>query len=281
MTALNSMEAPIREFDFTEDDFERVRKVLYDLAGISLSSVKRDMVYNRLVKRLRAYGLTRVTDYLNLLETPEHKHKETSNFINALTTNLTSFFREPHHFDYISALVVALLQKQSKVRIWSSACSIGEEPYSIAMSLYPYLTSPNQLEIVATDIDTNVLATAGAGIYESGRIDKLSAELVKANFLKGTDANQGLIKVKPHLRELIQFCPFNLIGEWPQREKFDIIFCRNVMIYFDKPTQKTLITKIAQSLNNYGHLLIGHSETLDKSNQQFDLVGQTIYRKRG
>ncbi len=268
-----------REFLFTEQDFERVRVLLYDKAGISLSDIKHDMVYNRLVKRLRVYQLRRIKDYLDLLEDTAFRKEELTHFINALTTNLTAFFREPHHFDFLSKLVPTLLAKQPRVRIWSSACSVGEEPYSIAMCLYPLLSAPSQLEIIATDIDTNVLATARSGVYELDRVSKLPNAVLKEHFLKGTGPNAGTVKVKQHLRDLIEFKPFNLINHWPQQQPFDIIFCRNVMIYFEKKTQQKLILKMAENMTNNGHLFIGHSETLNQIDSQLELVGQTIYRK--
>lgn len=268
-----------REFAFTQKDFEFVRQLLYQQAGIVLSDIKHDMVYNRLTKRLRALQLTRVEDYLALLQQPSSHSEEMVHFINSLTTNLTAFFREPHHFDYLKAIAPEILSRQGRIRVWSSACSVGEEPYSIAMCLDSVLKPGQRVEIVATDIDTNVLKTAQFGTYDIDRISKLPEKLIKKHFLKGHGQRHGLARIKPHLRQMIEFKSLNLIGDWPKQPPFDVIFCRNVMIYFEKKTQHQLIDRMANLLTPKGYLFIGHSESLHSISTRFTPVGQTIYQR--
>jgi len=265
-----------REFVFTEKDFKRVCQLIYDYAGISLKPSKQDMVYSRLARRLRANGISSFRDYLALLESDNGVEWEA--FVNSLTTNLTSFFREPHHFPLLANHVVK--QKgQHTICLWCSAASTGEEPYSIAMTMvdaFGSFTPP--VSIIATDVDTNVLAKAEMGVYPAERIEKLDAGMVKRFFLNGTGAQSGFVRVRPELRAMITFRPLNLLSDnWPIRGPLDAIFCRNVMIYFDKATQLKILQKFTPLLRPDGLLFAGHSENFHNAMHLFRLRGKTVY----
>lgn len=265
-----------REFVFTEKDFERVCRLIYEHAGISLKSSKQDMVYSRLARRLRANGINNFRDYLVLLESDNKVEWEA--FVNSLTTNLTSFFREPHHFPMLAEHAVK--QKgRHPLSLWCSAASTGEEPYSMAMTMvdaFGSFTPP--VSIVATDVDTNVLAKAEAGVYPVERVEKLAAGVVKRFFLKGTGAQSGFVRVRPELRAMITFRPLNLLSNsWPIRGPLDAIFCRNVMIYFDKETQLKILERFAPLLQPDGLLFAGHSENFHNAAHLFQLRGKTVY----
>ena len=266
----------VKEFAFTTHDFERVRALIHRKAGIALAGSKQEMVYSRLARRLRAIGLSSFAQYLNALESGADA-REWEAFTNALTTNLTSFFRESHHFP----LLADHLKKVSQpIDIWCSASSTGEEPYSIAMTAceaFNSLTPP--VRIVATDIDTNVLGTAAAGVYGMDRLEKLSPERARKFFLKGKGAQDGLARVRPELRALVTFRPLNLLEEgWHLKGPFDIIFCRNVMIYFDKPTQSKILARFAPLMKSDGLLFAGHSENFLYVSDAFRLRGKTVYQ---
>jgi chemotaxis protein methyltransferase CheR len=264
-----------RIFDFTPRDFARVRALIYKEAGISLSEGKQEMVYSRLARRLRAKGMSSFEQYLDGLEAGIDSG-EWEAFTNALTTNLTSFFREAHHFPLLSDHVLSMT---GSLAIWCSASSTGEEPYSIAMSVceaFGTLTPP--VNIVATDIDTNVLETAANGVYPIDRIDKMAPDRVKRFFLRGKGDREGLVRVRPELRQLITFKPLNLLApSWPVSGPFDAIFCRNVMIYFDKPTQSKILSRFAPLLKPEGLLFAGHSENFMHVSDVFILRGKTVY----
>ena len=264
-----------REFSFTERDFQRVRKLIYRHAGISLSDAKRDMVYSRVARRLRAVELRSFDEYLDRLETSEDA-AEWEAFTNALTTNLTSFFREAHHFPMLAE---HLLKIKKPISIWCSAASTGEEPYTIAMTACEaFNTLKPPVSIVATDIDTNVLATAERGVYPWERVDKLSEQRLKRFILKGTGDKAGQVKVRNELRAMITFKPLNLLApEWPVNGPFDVIFCRNVMIYFDKQTQSTILNRFAPLMKPDALLFGGHSENFLYSTKAFRLRGKTVY----
>ena len=251
--------------------------------GISLSDAKRALVYGRLARRLRRLGLDSFDQYCELLQ--RDGSGELEQFTNALTTNLTAFFREPHHFDYLAAtLLPKLMQEKAahkRLRIWSAGCSTGEEPYSIAMALaetIPRLDLWDVL-ILATDIDSNVLAKGESGIYAEDRIEGLSANRKRRWFRKGRAGNAGKVRVVPELRQLILFNKLNLVDIWPMRGPFDFIFCRNVVIYFDKATQKVLFDRFARLLGHGSSLFIGQSESLFKVSDCFQLIGKSMYSK--
>lgn len=265
-----------REFNFSGADFERVRKLIYQHAGISLSPVKQDMVYSRLARRLRATGKNTFAEYLDMLE--KGGADEWERFVNSLTTNLTSFFREPHHFPIFADHLQKLGTKRP-IRVWCSAASTGEEPYSIAITvLETFGANASHVSIFASDLDTNVLATAQKGVYPLERVEKLSPERLKRFFLKGTGAQEGQVAVRPELKRLIEFQRVNLLEpNWPVRGPLDIIFCRNVMIYFDKPTQYKILSRFAPLMQPDGLMLAGHSESFLHAADLFKSLGKTVY----
>ena len=265
----------VKEFDFTNRDFERVRDLIYKRAGIALAESKQEMVYSRLARRLRATGIDSFVQYLDMLERGGDGD-EWEAFTNALTTNLTSFFRESHHFPILADFVKTLKEPAT---VWCSASSTGEEPYSIAMTLceaYGSLTPPAQ--IVATDIDTNVLATGANGVYPLERIEKMAPERVKKFFLRGKGAQEGFVRVRPELRKMVTFKQLNLLGDgWPVSGPFDVIFCRNVMIYFDKPTQSKILSRFVPLMKPHALLFAGHSENFLYVSDALKLKGKTVY----
>ena len=275
-TILQSSAGHDREFTFTLGDFERVSRLIHEHAGISLKPSKQDMVYSRLARRLRANGLDNFRDYLALLESGNGAEWEA--FVNSLTTNLTSFFREPHHFQLLAEHATRN-KGQHPISLWCSAASTGEEPYSMAMTMvdtFGSFTPP--VSIVASDVDTNVLAKAEAGIYPVERLEKLSADVVKRFFLRGTGAQSGFVKVRPELQAMITFRQVNLLGDiWPVRGPLDAIFCRNVMIYFDKETQLRILQRFVPLLQPDGLVFAGHSESFYNATHLFRLRGKTVY----
>ena len=272
--AQNKLDA-IKEFEFTARDFERVRALIYQRAGIALAESKQEMVYSRLARRLRATGIVSFEKYLNDLEDGKGD-EEWEAFTNALTTNLTSFFRESHHFPILAEHAKSI---KTPLEIWCSASSTGEEPYSIAMTLCEAFGTLNPpATIIATDIDTNVLNTGANGVYAIDRLDKLSPERAKKFFLKGKGEQDGLVRVRPELRQMITFKQLNLLANsWPISGPFDVIFCRNVMIYFDKPTQGKILGRFAPLMKPNGLLFAGHSENFLYVSDAFKLRGKTVY----
>lgn len=266
-----------RDLHFTDEDFRIVRELLYDKTGIALTAVKNHMAYARLAKHVRRLGVRRFSDYLALLRSEEGAH-EWEHFINALTTNLTSFFREAHHFDMLRQHAQRHAHTGEPYRVWSSASSTGEEPYSIAMTLDPLLRH-GHYQIVASDIDTSVLQKAASGVYALDRIAKLSDSQLKQFFLRGKGANEGMVKIKSGLTRHMEFRQINLVDRsWPAIGTFDVIFCRNVLIYFDKPTQAGILEHFAQYLKPHGLLLLGHSENIQHITETFTPCGKTAYR---
>ena len=265
-----------KEFDFTRSDFERVRTLIYQRAGISLADSKHEMVYSRLARRLRATGIVSFAHYLDELEAGR-LGKEWESFTNALTTNLTSFFREAHHFPLLAEHL--LKQREQPLTIWCSAASTGEEPYSIAMTAceaFDTLTPP--VQIIATDIDTNVLATGAKGVYGIERIEKMADERARRFFQRGKGEQEGMVRVRPELRQLVSFRQLNLLSEkWPLSGQFDVIFCRNVMIYFDKATQRKILARFVPLMKPSGLLFAGHSENFLYVSESLKLRGKTVY----
>jgi chemotaxis protein methyltransferase CheR len=265
------------EFTMSPADFERVRQLIYQRAGISLNAGKQAMVYSRLTRRLRENGQRSFADYLSWLER-SGSDAEWQEFVNCLTTNLTAFFREDHHFQ---ALVQDLRARAARpIRIWCSAASTGEEPYSIAMTAVEELGASAPVRLVCSDIDTRVLATAQRGIYPADSRG-LDPERLRRHFLRGTGANAGSIRVRPELMRMIEFRTFNLMsGSYTSLgEPFDMVFCRNVMIYFDHPTQRRVLERIHGVLRPGGLLYVGHSENFTDSRDLFRLRGKTIYER--
>ncbi|WP_273046977.1 MULTISPECIES: protein-glutamate O-methyltransferase CheR [unclassified Pseudoalteromonas] len=269
----------MKEFLCTDRDFKEIASLVYDACGIVLGDHKREMVYSRLARRIRERKLNNFEAYLEYLKS--NKDQEFDAFINAITTNLTSFFREIHHFEFIrTQLIPDLLKanKQSKrVRIWSAGCSTGEEPYSLAMTIYNAFPSTWDVKILATDLDSNVLEKAQKGIYTAANVNGLEPAQLKRWFLTSKDGES--YKVKDKLQESISFKRLNLLQDWPMKGSFDLILCRNVVIYFDKETKDQLFQRYANILNSQGHLFLGHSESMGKEHSQFKNLGKTMYRK--
>jgi chemotaxis protein methyltransferase CheR len=266
-----------QEFTLSAADFERIRQLIYQRAGISLHAGKQAMVYSRLSRRLRETGYRDFSSYLQALERGG-SDQEWQEFVNCLTTNLTAFFREDHHFH---ALVEDLRARASKpIRIWCNAASTGEEPYSLAMTVVETLGASAQVKILCSDIDTKVLATASRGVY-SADARGLSPDRLKRHFMRGTAKNEGFIRVKPELSRLIEFRSFNLMSaSWSALgDPFDIVFCRNVMIYFDNPTQRKVLEHTHAAMKPGGLLYVGHSENFTDSRDLFRLRGKTIYER--
>ncbi|MEX8519595.1 MAG: CheR family methyltransferase [Leptothrix sp. (in: b-proteobacteria)] len=271
---------PLREFSFDERDFARVRELIYQRAGISLHEHKQAMVYSRLTRRLRDTGHRSFASYLQWLEQAagEAATHEWQEFVNCLTTNLTAFFREEHHFPLLAEALRAIGSTRP-IRLWCNAASTGEEPYSLAMCAVEALGANASVKILASDIDTQVLATARRGVY-SAESRGLSPERLRQHFLRGTGANAGFVRVKPELARLIDFRPFNLMSEhWALGEPFDIVFCRNVMIYFDAATQRRVLERIHAVMRPAGRLFVGHSENFTESRDLFELRGKTVYQR--
>jgi chemotaxis protein methyltransferase CheR len=266
-----------KEFNFTKSDFERVRALIYKRAGISLADSKQEMVYSRIARRLRATGLVSFGTYLDELEGGKLGGDEWESFTNALTTNLTSFFRESHHFPLLAEHVKRL--PAGPITIWCSAASTGEEPYSIAMTMCEaFNTLSPPVQIIATDIDTNVLATGAQGVYGIERLDKMSPERSKRFFLRGKGEQEGMVRVRPELRQLVTFKQLNLLADgWPLTGQFDVIFCRNVMIYFDKATQRKILARFVPLMKPHALLFAGHSENFLYVSESLKLRGKTVY----
>lgn len=269
----------LREYSFTSRDFEQVKRLIYVRAGIALADNRQEMVYARLSKRLRATGFSGFGEYLDHLD-KNAEDQEWEAFVNALTTNLTAFFREEHHFP-ILAEHIRKRRNGQVMKLWCSAASTGEEAYSMAMTMVETFDSTNPpVRILATDIDTNVLATASRGIYPIERLANMSPARIKRFFLKGSGDREGFVQVKRELRDMITFRQLNLLDtHWPLRGKFEAIFCRNVMIYFDKPTQYRILQRFMPLLDREGLLFMGHSEVFTHAADLIKLCGRTVYKK--
>lgn len=274
-----------RELVFTEKHFARIRRFVTEQSGIVINESKMDMVYGRLSRRVRQAHAGDFDAFCALFEAGDADEQDY--LINAITTNLTAFFREKHHFSYLAETLIPQLRKQHqsdrRLRIWSAGCSTGEEPYSIAMTVCEAIPDWREwdIKILATDLDGNVIETGRQGIYTQERLTGMPPEQVKRFFQKGSGQQQGLVRVRDSLRQLVHFKRLNLLTAWPMRGPFDVIFCRNVVIYFDKETQRQLFARYADILAPQGHLFIGHSESLYKVSDRFNNLGQTIYQKLG
>lgn len=264
-----------REFVWSDADFSRIKALIYKKAGISLHDGKHAMVYSRVSRRLRETGHASFKTYLDWLE--QHDGAEWQEFINALTTNLTAFFREQHHFTILSELMAA--KRTQSWRIWCSAASTGEEPYSIAITATEALGASGTFQIVNSDIDTKVLATAARGVYKSEGVKGLSQEQLQRHFMRGKGANAGFMRVKPDLQKHMEFLTVNLIQDLPFREPFDVVFCRNVMIYFDAATQRQVLERIHRVMKPGGMLFVGHAENFSDARNLFALRGKTVYER--
>lgn len=269
------------EYGISTDEFERFRTLIYDESGISLSEQKRTLLASRLSKRLRDLELATFSDYYAKV-TEDPTREEFTRMLDLISTNKTDFFREPKHFDFLRERILPELGSTKRIRIWSSACSSGEEPYTIAMTLFDTVRNPDEwdFKILASDLSTRVLAKAAAGTYDEERVRDVPPDVIRRHFLRGRGESVGLLKVKPHLAEMIQFRRLNLMDDrFPIKSSLDLIFCRNVMIYFDRPTQETLVNKFHHYLKPGGYLFIGHSESLQWVRHPFKSLAPTIYQK--
>lgn len=266
-----------REFLWTSADFDHVQKLIYQRAGISLHDGKHAMVYSRLSRRLRETGHNSFREYLRWLEATDGP--EWQEFVNALTTNLTSFFREGHHFQVLAEYLRSI-QSAGACRMWCSAASTGEEPYSIVMTATEALGSNGNFSLIASDIDSKVLHTASQGIYKSDSLKGLDQARLQRFFMRGKAGNAGMAKVKQELRSKIDFLIVNLIrNDWPFRDPFDVVFCRNVMIYFDAITQRQVLERIHKVMKPGALLFVGHAENFSDSRDLFALKGKTVYER--
>jgi chemotaxis protein methyltransferase CheR len=272
-----------REFVVRDANFSQIRQFVTENTGIVLTDAKKDMVYSRLSKRIRKGPYNNFDDFCLAIERGDAEEQDF--LINAITTNLTAFFRENHHFEFLADVAIPELlklnQHTKRLRIWSAGCSTGEEPYSIAMVLRETIPNINDwdVKILATDLDANVIAHGQAGVYREEQIEGLSAERKSRWFKKGKGDKEGYVKVSRELQELISFKRLNLLQHWPMSGPFDLMFCRNVVIYFDKDTQRVLFKRYFDILRPNAYLLIGHSETLHKVSDDFASLGKTIYQR--
>ncbi|KIZ47555.1 MULTISPECIES: protein-glutamate O-methyltransferase [Rhodopseudomonas] len=271
-----------QDYVLQDGDFRKIANLVMEKTGIVLSEKKRAFIHGRLGRRLRILGLEDFSQYCRLLESRAGED-ERHMLINAVTTNHTSFFREEHHFDYLTKTVLPTIaapygNKPGRLRIWSAGCSTGEEPHTLAMMLREFRPSLADWDakILATDLDTNVVSHAATGLYDADRLETIPAAYRKRYV---TVEDDGRFRINDEVRSLISFAPLNLLEKWPMSGPFDVIFCRNVVIYFDKPTQRTLFDRYAELLRPDGWLFIGHSESLLNVTNRFSLVGRTIYRR--
>lgn len=265
------------DFLWTESDFKKIQALIYQRAGISLHDGKHAMVYSRLTRRLREKGFNSFSAYLTWLD--DQDGSEWQEFVNALTTNLTSFYREAHHFQILDSYLKAWKYGEP-VRIWCSAAATGEEPYSIFMTANQSLSRQHAFKLVASDIDSRVLNVARKAVYREDQLKNISETFKKVFFLRGVGRNSGMVRVKPCYSELIEFLNINLICDnWPFQHAFDFVFCRNVMIYFDASTQRRVLEKIHHVMKPGGVLFVGHAENFSESRDLFSLKGKTVYER--
>lgn len=270
-----------KEFNFTQNDFDYLRNIVKKETGIISDEGKYTMYYSRLSRRLRKLKLPDFTAYRDYLD--KNLKSEGIELVNAVTTNLTAFYREEHHFDFlVNTLIPEKIKNNDRsLRLWSAACSTGEEPYSIAMSLLDAIKDINNwdIRIYATDIDSNVVQTAKSGVYSLERVDSMDGLKIKKYMKKGSGSNDGFIKMNDDVKSLIRFNQLNLLKPWPIKDKMDVIFCRNVVIYFDKETKVSLVSRFYDQIRSKGYLIMGHSESLHGISDSYSLLGKTIYQK--
>ena len=273
----DGLDSAYDRIELTNDDFQLAAKLVGELTGIVIKEHKREMIHSRLSRRLRALGKKSYREYLEFIQTPAAKD-EIGEFINVVTTNLTSFFREEHHFDDLRTVMNRLAAEgKERIRIWSSACSSGEEPYSIAMTVRETEAArARDLKILATDLDTNILGKASAGVYSAERTRSIPTEMLRNSTQKSGENSE----FKPEIKRMITFRQLNLLGRWPFSGPFDVIFCRNVLIYFDAQTKHSIVNRMAQMLTPDGTLYLGHSESLLGEHDHLISEGKTIYRRR-
>jgi chemotaxis protein methyltransferase CheR len=270
-----------KEFNFSRDDFDYLRKIVTEITGIVANEDKYSLYYSRLTRRVRLLGLSDFRQYREFLN--NNRESEIIELVNSVTTNLTSFFRENHHFDFIKQSIIPqkIERGEHKLRVWSAGCSTGEEAYSIAITLAQCIPDYRSwdIDILATDLDTHVIEQAQNGVYAESRVKDIDQSLVQKYFSKDSIPGDQFVTVDPVLKNMVTFRQLNLLNAWPISHAMDFIFCRNVVIYFDKPTKDKLVNRFADQLINQGHLFMGHSESLFKSTDRFKLLSQTIYQK--
>lgn len=274
----------IKKISLSDAEFEKLRDLVFKVSGISLAQTKKELVVSRFTKRVKALKLQSFSDYYDLLVSSSG-FSEVQNFINSITTNKTDFFREAHHFDFITSTFIPQVVASGKrvVRVWSAACSTGEEPYTIAMVMAKHLVEPYNIpvKILATDIDTSVLKTAARGVYESGVLNTVPEEYMKRYFLRGKGESLGLFKIKDEIKQMVTFKQLNFIApEYPITSTFDMIFCRNVIIYFNPETKKLVVNRLFRYLNDGGYIMMGHSEALFNMIDGLVYLKNTIYQKK-
>ena len=273
------------EFEFTTRDFRKIAEIMRGECGIVLGDNKANLVYSRLVKRLRALHIESFRDYCDFIVS-EDGADERRSMIAAMTTNVTKFFRETHHFEYLREKVLPRLASEARagrrVRIWSAGCSSGEEPFSIAMTVLAAFpdAATFDVKILATDLDHNMIAHGRAGLYDGSAAESIPKDYKKF-YSANEDGKDPRIQMSDKLRSLIRFNELNLLGAWPMKSGFDVIFCRNVMIYFDDATQFELCRRFSDLLPHGGTLCIGHSERAEVDRLPLDVTGQTTYLKNG
>lgn len=281
--------SPLSSYEMTAEEFRLFRDMIHEKAGIALGDGKRQLLVARLSRRLRALGLGNFSQYYAGLKS-DPQGDEMRRMLNAITTNKTDFFREKHHFEYLRDHVLpearARVSKGAprRLRIWSAACSTGEEPYTIAMTVLDALgpSSGWDVKILASDIDTNVLATAEEGVYAEERIASLPEAVKRAHFLRGKGKSEGYVRVRPELQRMVSFRRINFIeAPWPIKTQFDVIFCRNVIIYFNRETQRVLFERMAEKMAPHAYLFVGHSENLFWLRNLFTPVQPTVYVPHG
>jgi chemotaxis protein methyltransferase CheR len=271
-----------QEFELTDVDFKRLRELVHEHTGIALSEAKRELVYGRLARRLRRLKLASFAEYCTLLES--RPSEELQELTNAITTNLTSFFRENYHFENLTDEVLPQVERKRsttrRIRVWSAGCSTGEEPYSLAMTMREAFADRVDwdIKLLATDIDSKVVATAAQGLYASERLKGVTAERTRRWFSQ-VAGQPDQYEASAELKALITFRQLNLLEPWPMKGPFDVIFCRNVVIYFDKETQRRLFDRMAELQEPGSWLFIGHSENLFNVTRRYKLVGRTVYRR--
>lgn len=282
-SATRDLPVPSGEFPFTWEDFRQIAALVHSSAGIVLNENKANLVYSRVVKRLRSLGLKSFRDYCEMIAR-DGSADERQQLVAAMTTNVTRFYREAHHFDFLRTRLLPDLADRARaggrVRIWSAGCSSGEEPYSIALTVASVIPdfARHDIRILATDIDPVMIERGAAALYQPQQLTDIPPAL-KAEWFRPAKGDPARVKVRSELTDLVRFRQLNLHEDWPMAGKFDVIFCRNTMIYFDDPTQDRLVRRFHDILQPGGHLLIGHSERIRPAAARFDLIAQTTYRR--
>jgi len=263
-----------------DDEFEAIKELVYKKSGIHLTEEKRDLVRSRLGKILRRRGINSFWEYYRQVIN-DSSGKMLVEMLDAISTNFTHFFREKDHFDFLQTVVIPQCEPKRRLKIWSAGCSSGEEPYSIAITLFETIKDIKKwdVKILATDISTRVLKKAMLGIYQAEQLSTIPKLLIRRYFLRGKGNWAGYYKVKPELKKMIEFKRLNLLEKFSFKVKFDVIFCRNVMIYFDKPTKESLINRFISCLVDGGYLFIGHSESLMGMKHSLKYIKPAIYQK--